>query len=100
MTTRIVRHPAGDQGRPRGGGLRPAQRSATPSRAAWKRDAVVRGRHRSFNTILTKAGTPAVGGTFRRSIHTAAYLDGMRIGGETSDGNGGGAARLRGRHAA
>ena len=51
---------------------------------AWKADAVVRGGHRSFNTDLTKAGTPRVGGTFRRSIHTAGYLDGVRIGAGTA----------------
>ena len=87
MSTRIVRHPA-------------AIKAAREARAygllnfgfavegAWKRDAVVRGGHRSFNTVLTKAGTPRVGGTFRRSIHTAAYLDGARIGGPVTDGNG------------
>lgn len=40
---------------------------------------VVRGGNRSFNTDLTKAGTPRVGGTLRRSIHTAAFLDGRQI---------------------
>ena len=87
MTTRIVRHPAA---------IKAAREAAAYGllnfgfavETAWKRDAVVRGGHRSFNTDLTKAGTPRVGGTFRRSIHTAAYLDGRRIGGETSDENG------------
>ena len=51
---------------------------------AWKSDAVVRGGHRSFKTDLTKAGTPRVGGTFRRSIHTVAYIDGVRIGAGTA----------------
>jgi hypothetical protein len=52
---------------------------------AWKRDAVVRGGHRSFMTgPKTKAGTPKIGGTFRRSIHTVAYLDGVRIGAGTA----------------
>ena len=52
--------------------------------SAWKSDAVVRGGHRSFNTDLTKAGTPRVGGTFRRSIHTVGYIDGVRIGAGTA----------------
>lgn len=83
MSTRIVRHPA-------------AVAAAKEALAygvlnygfavetAWKADAVVRGGHRSFNTDLTKAGTPRVGGTFRRSIHTAGYLDGKLIGGGTA----------------
>lgn len=87
MTTRIVRHPAA---------IKAAREAVAYGllnfgfavESAWKADAVVRGGHRSFNTDLTKAGTPRVGGTFRRSIHTAAYLDGQRIGGETSDENG------------
>jgi murein DD-endopeptidase MepM/ murein hydrolase activator NlpD len=87
MTTRIVRHPAA---------IKAAREAAAYGllnfghavEAAWKRDAVVRGGHRSFKTDLTKAGTPRVGGTFRRSIHTAAYLDGTRIGGGTADANG------------
>ena len=87
MSTRVVRHPAAIK----------AAREATAYgllnfgfavETAWKRDAVVRGGHRSFNTDLTKAGTPRVGGTFRRSIHTAAYLDGSKIGGEAADENG------------
>jgi hypothetical protein len=53
-----------------------------------KRETVVRGGHRSFNTDLTKAGTPRVGGTLRRSIHTAAYLDGKQVGGVATDENG------------
>ena len=87
MSTRIVRHPAA---------IKAAREAAAYGllnagfavEGAWKRDAVVRGGHRSFKTILTKAGTAEVGGTFRRSIHTAAYLDGARIGGPPTDGNG------------
>jgi hypothetical protein len=87
VTVRIVRHPEAIK----------AAREATAYgllnfgfavEGAWKADAVVRGGHRSFNTDLTKAGTPRIGGTFRRSIHTAAYLDGTRIGGEAADENG------------
>ena len=44
-----------------------------------KRETVVRGGHRSFNTDLKADGTPRVGGTLRRSVHTAAYLDGRQI---------------------
>jgi hypothetical protein len=72
--TRIVRHPA-------------ARRQIREEAAygllnfgyavetATKADAVVRGGHRSF-----QPGGP-VGGTLRRSYHTAAYLDGQRIAG-------------------
>ena len=53
---------------------------------AWKKDAVVRGGHRSFMTgPKTKAGTARIGGTLRRSIHTVCYLDGKRIGAGTAD---------------
>lgn len=87
MSTRIVRHPEAVK----------AAREAVAFgllnagyavETAWKRDVVVRGGHRSFKTMLTKGGTPEVGGTLRRSIHTAAYLDGSRIGGEATDENG------------
>lgn len=47
-----------------------------------KREAPVRGGHRSF------APDGPVGGTLRRSIHTAAFLDGERIGGSGNDENG------------
>lgn len=53
-----------------------------------KRETVVRGGHRSFNTVLKADGTPQVGGTLRRSVHTAAYLDGRQIGGVATDENG------------
>jgi hypothetical protein len=88
MTTRIVRHPAAIK----------LAREATAYgllnfgyavEAATKRDAVVRGGHRSFMTgPKTKAGTARIGGTLRRSYHTAAFLDGTRIGGEPTDENG------------
>jgi hypothetical protein len=88
MTTRIVRHPAAIK----------LAREATAYgllnfgyavEGAAKRDAVVRGGHRSFMTgPKTKAGTARIGGTLRRSYHTAAYLDGARIGGEPTDENG------------
>ena len=56
-----------------------------------KRDCPVRGGHRSFMTAgNTKAGTPRMGGTLRRSIHTEAYLDGRKIGGTGTDENGNG----------
>lgn len=80
-TTRIVRHPAAR--------AVVAERTAYgllnfgfAVETAWKADVVVRGGHRSFNP-----GGP-IGGTLRRSIHTAAYLDGVRIGGESADENG------------
>ena len=51
-------------------------------------DAPVAGDHRSFMTgPKTKAGTPRKGGNLRRSIHTAAYLDGRRISEKAVDGN-------------
>ena len=87
MTVRIVRNAAGIKAA-REAGAYGLLNFGFAVEGAWKRDAVVRGGHRSFNTDLTKAGTPRVGGTFRRSIHTAAYLDGQRIGGEMSDENG------------
>jgi hypothetical protein len=47
---------------------------------ALKRQAVVRGGHRSFMTgPKTKAGTPRVGGTLRRSMHAVVYLDGQPL---------------------
>ena len=65
-----------------------------------KRDAPVRGGHRSFlTTKRTKAGARGdvpigadngsvmIGGTLRRSIHTAAWVDGKRIG-SSADENG------------
>lgn len=65
-----------------------------------KRDAPVRGGHRSFlTTKRTKAGARGdvpigadngsvlIGGTLRRSIHTAVWVDGRRLG-EASDENG------------
>lgn len=78
MTTRIIRYPAADK---------LIEEAATygllelgyAAETAWKADVVVRGGHRSFNTDLTKAGTPRVGGTLRRSIHTAAYHNGRQI---------------------
>lgn len=81
--TRVVMHPAG---------IKAAREAAAYGllnfgfavEGEWKKDAVVRGGHRSFNTDLTKAGTPRVGGTFRRSIHTAGYRDGVRIGAGTA----------------
>jgi len=47
--------------------------------AASKRNAPVRGGHRSF------APDGPVGGNLRRSIHTAVYLRGQRIAGGTDD---------------
>lgn len=52
-----------------------------------KRETVVRGGHRSFNTVRNADGTPQVGGTLRRSVHTAAYIDGRQIA-ATADENG------------
>lgn len=89
MSVRIVRHPAA---------LRAAREAIAHGllnfghavERDWKADAVVRGGHRSFMTgPRTKAGTPRIGGTFRRSIHTVAYLDGARLGASAaSDENG------------
>ncbi len=87
MTVRIVRNAAGIKAA-REAGAYGLLNFGFAVEGAWKADAVVRGGHRSFMTDLTKAGTPRVGGTFRRSIHTAAYLDGQRIGGEMADENG------------
>lgn len=56
--------------------------------ADTKRETVVRGGHRSFKTMKNADGSPQVGGTLRRSIHTAAYLDGRQVGGVTTDENG------------
>lgn len=53
-----------------------------------KREAPVRGGYRSFMTTRTgKAGQVLIGGTLRRSIHTAAFQDGKPIHG-ASDENG------------
>ena len=80
MRSRVVMYPAG---------IKAAREAAAYGmlnfgfavEGEWKRDAVVRGGHRSFMTgPKTKEGTPRVGGTFRRSIHTVAYFDGKRIG--------------------
>lgn len=50
---------------------------------------VVMGGNRSRNTIKTKAGTPRVGGTLRRSWHAVVYLNGQTIpGSHTVDENG------------
>lgn len=49
---------------------------------ASKRNAPVRGGHRSF------APEGPVGGTLRRSVHTAAYVDGQRISPRAADENG------------
>jgi hypothetical protein len=48
----------------------------------WKADAVVRGGHRSFNP------GGRIGGNYRRSIHTIAFLDGRQVGGKSTDENG------------
>jgi hypothetical protein len=53
-----------------------------------KRDTVVRGGHRSFMTMKNADGSAQVGGTLRRSVHTAAHLDGQQIGGVATDENG------------
>ena len=84
MSTRVVRHPAA---------IKAAREAAAYGllnagfavETAAKRDAVVRGGHRSFMTgPKTKAGTARIGGTLRRSYHTAAYLDGVQIGAGTA----------------
>jgi hypothetical protein len=80
-TTRIVRHPAA---------VAAVRRHAAfgllnvgfAIETGTKADAVVRGGHRSFQP------DGPVGGTLRRSYHTAAYLDGQRVGGELVDENG------------
>jgi len=46
---------------------------------ALKGQAVVMGGHRSRNTVPTKAGTPRVGGTLRRSMHAVVYLNGQQL---------------------
>jgi len=88
MSMRIVRHPAAE---------RAIEEAAAHGLLAlgfavehdWKADVVVRGGHRSFMTgPKTKAGTPQIGGTLRRSIHTVGYLDGRQIGGPPVDANG------------
>ena len=71
MTVRIVRNAAGITAA-REAGAYGLLNFGFAVEGAWKADAVVRGGHRSFMTDLTKSGTPRVGGTFRRSIHTAA----------------------------
>jgi HK97 gp10 family phage protein len=56
---------------------------------AAKREAPVRGGYRSFMTTKTgKAGQVLIGGTLRRSIHAAAWVDGRRVGSSGSDENG------------
>ena len=55
-----------------------------------KREAPVRGGYRSFMTTKTgKAGQVLVGGTLRRSIHTAVFQDGVLLaGGQDENGKG------------
>lgn len=52
-------------------------------------EAPVRGGYRSFMTTARgAAGQVLVGGTLRRSLHAAAWLDGRLISGSSADGNG------------